>query len=58
MGKEAELKAELLETARDLLRSGLVEGTAGNLSARLGDDRVVMSPSSLSYETMTEDEGE
>jgi L-fuculose-phosphate aldolase len=56
MGKEAERKAELLETARDLLRCGLVEGTSGNLSARLGDDRVVMSPSSLPYETMTEDD--
>lgn len=56
MSKAAEIKTQLVETARELLRSGLVEGTAGNLSARLGDDRVVLSPSSLAYETMTEDD--
>ena len=56
MSKAAEIKTQLVETARDLLRSGLVEGTAGNLSARLGEDQVVMSPSSLAYETMTEDD--
>jgi ribulose-5-phosphate 4-epimerase/fuculose-1-phosphate aldolase len=31
MSKAAEIKTQLVETARDLLRSGLVEGTAGNL---------------------------
>jgi L-fuculose-phosphate aldolase len=47
------VKDELLATARELLRTGLVEGTAGNLSARLPDGSVVMSPSSVPYETMT-----
>jgi len=56
MGKDAEIRTQLVETARELLRSGLVEGTAGNLSARLDERRVVMSPSSLPYETMTEDD--
>ena len=51
-----EIKAQLVETARELLRSGLVEGTAGNLSARLPDGNVVLSPSSLAYETMTPDD--
>ena len=52
----ATIKQKLVETAQDLLSSGLVEGTAGNLSARLPDGNVVLSPSSLAYETMTPDD--
>jgi L-fuculose-phosphate aldolase len=51
-----DIKKKLVETAQELLRSGLVEGTAGNLSARLPDGNVVLSPSSLPYETMTTDD--
>ncbi|MCH2172763.1 class II aldolase/adducin family protein [Myxococcota bacterium] len=47
-----EVKQEVLDTAKELLRSGLVEGTAGNISGRLPDGNVVMTPSSLSYEVM------
>jgi len=46
----------LLATAKEMLRRGLVEGTAGNLSARLPDGNVVMTPSSLDYEAMTLDD--
>jgi len=46
-------KSELVSSAQTLLRDGLVEGTSGNLSVRLRDDRVVLTPSSLPYETMT-----
>ncbi len=53
MASEAELRAELVATAQKLLREGLVEGTAGNLSARLPDGRVLLTPTSLAYETMT-----
>ena len=52
----AAIKQRLVETAQELLRSGLVEGTAGNLSARLPDGNVVLTPSSLPYETMTLDQ--
>jgi L-fuculose-phosphate aldolase len=52
----AAIRQKLVETARELLRSGLVEGTAGNLSARLPDGNVLLSPSSLPYETMTVDD--
>jgi L-fuculose-phosphate aldolase len=48
-----DIKEKLVATAQELLRSGLVEGTAGNVSARLPDGNVVLSPSSLPYETMT-----
>ena len=56
MTEAKEIKQQLVETARELLRCGLVEGTAGNLSARLPDGNVVLSPSSLPYETMTADD--
>jgi len=49
----SETKQLLLATARDLLHKGLVEGTSGNLSARLPNGDVVMTPSSLDYEEMT-----
>jgi L-fuculose-phosphate aldolase len=50
------IKADLLNAAKHLLRTGLVEGTSGNLSARLPDGNVVMTPSSLDYELMTLDD--
>ncbi len=48
----SEIKQDLLDTARALLRAGLVEGTSGNLSARLPNGHIVMTPSSLDYEVM------
>ncbi|MGH7288644.1 MAG: class II aldolase/adducin family protein [Myxococcota bacterium] len=57
MSEQAQaIKQALVDTAQELLRSGLVEGTAGNLSARLPDGNVVLSPSSLAYESMTPDD--
>jgi len=52
----SEIKQMVLDTARDLLHKGLVEGTSGNLSARLPNGEVVMTPSSLAYEEMTLDD--
>ena len=46
----------VLAAAKELLRKGLVEGTAGNLSARREDGSIVMTPSSVDYETMTIDD--
>lgn len=51
-----ETRDELLACAKEMLRTGLVEGTSGNLSARLPDGNVVLTPSSLPYETMTGDD--
>ena len=51
-----DLKQRLLVTSKELLARGLTEATAGNLSVRLSDDRVAMTPSSLAYETMTLDD--
>lgn len=42
----------VLETAKEMLRKGLVEGTSGNISARLPDGNLVCTPSSVDYEAM------
>ena len=47
------IKQALIDAARELLRRGLVEGTSGNLSARLPDGNVVLTPASYPYERMT-----
>ncbi|HEY3139478.1 MAG TPA: class II aldolase/adducin family protein [Acidimicrobiales bacterium] len=51
-----EIRAAVLATAQELSRRGLVEGTSGNVSARVDDERVCMTPSSVPYETMTVDD--
>lgn len=52
----AEVKEQLLWAAQEMLRSGLVEGTAGNVAARLPDGNAVLTPSSLDYLEMTVDD--
>ena len=44
---------EVLAAAKELLEKGLVEGTAGNISARQEDGTIVITPSSLDYREMT-----
>jgi L-fuculose-phosphate aldolase len=56
VASELQLRVDLIETAKSLLRAGLVEGTAGNLSARTPDGNVLLTPASLAYETMTPDD--
>jgi L-fuculose-phosphate aldolase len=46
----------VLATAQRMLASGLVEGTAGNVSGRLASGRVCLTPSSVPYDTMTLDD--
>ncbi|MHB1486226.1 MAG: L-fuculose-phosphate aldolase [Acidimicrobiales bacterium] len=48
--------AAVLAAAKDMLRRGLVEGTAGNISARQEDGSVVITPSSVDYEEMQLDD--
>ncbi|HVB42297.1 MAG TPA: class II aldolase/adducin family protein [Streptosporangiaceae bacterium] len=43
----------VLSAARDMVRTGLTSGTAGNVSARLDDGRIVITPTSLPYDQMT-----
>jgi L-fuculose-phosphate aldolase len=49
-------KEQLLWAAQEMLRTNLVQGTAGNLSARLPDGNAVLTPSSLDYLEMTLDD--
>jgi len=42
----------VLAAAKKMLADGLVEGTSGNISGRLPDGLVCLSPSSVAYETM------
>lgn len=53
---ENEVKKSLLAVAKEMINCGLVEGTAGNVSARLPDGNVVLTPSSVDYQTMTLDD--
>ncbi|WP_066907468.1 L-fuculose-phosphate aldolase [Mycobacterium interjectum] len=46
----------VLDAAKDMLRRGLVEGTAGNISARRSDGNVVITPSSVDYRDMALDD--
>ena len=50
------VKEQVLWAAQEMLRSGLVEGTAGNFAARLPDGNAVLTPSSLDYLEMTLDD--
>jgi len=53
---ELVVKQALLAVAKEMIACGLVEGTAGNVSARLPNGHVVLTPSSLDYNTMTLDD--
>jgi L-fuculose-phosphate aldolase len=46
----------VLATAKRMLAEGLVEGTSGNISGRLPDGLVCVTPSSVAYDTMTLDD--
>lgn len=46
----------VLAAAKDMLRRGLVEGTAGNISARGEDGNIVITPSSVDYQDMALDD--
>jgi L-fuculose-phosphate aldolase len=49
-------ESAVLAAAKDMLRRGLVEGTAGNISARRSDGNLVITPSSVDYADMVLDD--
>ena len=49
-------EAAVLDAAKDMLRRGLVVGTAGNISARRCDGNIVITPSSVDYGDMELDD--
>ncbi len=56
MPSELQLRVDLIETARDLVREGLALGTAGNLSVRTAEGHALLTPASLAYDTLTPDD--
>lgn len=49
------LRTRIVDTARHMVSSGLVHGTSGNVSARLGDGMLI-TPSGRAYDTMAAEE--
>lgn len=45
-------QVELCETAKKMYHSGLVAGTWGNLSVRIDDDYMVVTPSGMNYDSL------
>jgi L-fuculose-phosphate aldolase len=43
---------QIVAAAKELLEKGLVEGTSGNISARMEDGNIAVTPSSLDYRLM------
>ena len=49
------MRTEVVDAAREMLRLGLVSGTAGNVSARDGES-ILITPAAMPYEQMTEED--
>jgi L-fuculose-phosphate aldolase len=49
-------RGHVLVAAKDMMRRGLVEGTAGNISARQRDGNLVITPASVDYADMQLDD--
>jgi L-fuculose-phosphate aldolase len=47
-----DVREDIVRTCRKLLAAGLIQGTSGNVSARVGD-LVAVTPSGLDYEALT-----
>ena len=50
--KHQDLREELAKTARQMISSGLVTGTSGNVSARTPEGNVLITPSGIDYGTL------
>jgi L-fuculose-phosphate aldolase len=46
------LRQQIIATCRALEARGLNQGTSGNVSARIDPNRILLTPSSLAYDTM------
>lgn len=54
--RETQLRQQLVECARRLRDSGLILGTAGNVSARVTDRQFLITPTGIPYETLAADD--
>lgn len=48
MGNQTELRCELIDVCRTLEHKGLIAATDGNVSCRLGNERLLVTPSGVS----------
>ena len=53
---DAEARRDVWLHARRMWEAGLVVASAGNVSRRVDDARIAVTPTSIPYETMTEDD--
>ncbi len=53
---EKEAKEKVIEAGLELLRSGLIARTWGNISARISEDEFVITPSGRTYDSLTPDD--
>lgn len=53
--EEEKAKRAVIQAAKELAKKGLTARTWGNISARISDTQFVITPSGLSYDTLTED---
>ncbi|MGP8001480.1 MAG: class II aldolase/adducin family protein [Streptosporangiaceae bacterium] len=56
MQDEAAARVAVLAAAQGMLGHGLSSGTSGNVSARLGDGRIVITPSGVPYPELAPDD--
>lgn len=54
--KAKEMQAEVCNVAKEMYTSGLVAGTWGNISARIDDEYMVLTPSGMDYEKLVPEE--
>jgi L-fuculose-phosphate aldolase len=47
---------DVLKASKDMLRVGLTAGTSGNISGRIDENHLVITPSSIDYNDMTLDD--
>lgn len=52
MGYNEKLRLEVIDTCRWLRKQGLVFGTWGNISVRLEDGNILLTPSKVDYDSM------
>ncbi|MCH9032005.1 MAG: class II aldolase/adducin family protein [candidate division Zixibacteria bacterium] len=53
---ESEIRSEIIETGRLLYEKGFLAGAEGNISHRLGDDRIIITPSGVAKGRMKPEE--
>lgn len=52
MSEEARLREQICNTAQSMFARGLTAGSSGNISARLGDGRLLVTPTGSSFGTL------